>query len=424
MFEPASLPEEYCEAGASGIILTVDIAMEKAIAAARRVPEIERLALLDAAGRILANPIHSPMFLPPFDSSAMDGYAFSFADLSGSGPWMLKVSGRLAAGGVPPRGAGRGTAIRIFTGAIIPPGYDTVVMQEHCELRGETIVISNRPAKGTNVRRTGEDAAAGSRLTEAGDLLSPAKLVLLAGAGIAEVDVFRRVRIGLISTGSELREPGDALQPGQIYNSNRVLLRASLTAHSWTDVIDFGIVPDDRARLAEVIALAAAQCDVVVTTGGVSAGEEDHVASVLGAAGASLEVLKVAMRPGKPLKIGLIGNVLFAGLPGNPNASLVTFRQIALPAIRHIAGLRQILPEWQAAISGFSYEKRLGRTEFVPVRVAETSEAFAPVIDILGRASSASLSALSRSDGIALLSPEATSITPGAKLRFERLWPV
>lgn len=421
MRSAAPLPQDQCAAGSSAAITAVDIAAAKAVAAARRISGIERLPLLNAAGRILANPIDAPMSLPPFNGSAMDGYALSFADLTGRGPWKLEVAGKSVAGDASARNGGSGTAYRIFTGAIVPRGYDTVVMQEHCERHGDAVVIPKKPARGANVRLEGEDVTAGSCIAEAHDQLSPAKLALLAGTGIAEVDVFRRIRIGLISTGSELREPGDSLQSGQIYNSNRVLLRASLAAYSWADVVDFGIVPDDRARLADVIGSAAAQCDIIVTTGGVSAGDEDHIASVLGAAGASLEVLKVAMRPGKPLKIGLIGNVLFAGLPGNPNAALVTFRQIALPAIRHVAGLRHVQPKWQEAIAGFSYEKRLGRTEFVPVRLAETFEGSVPLVDILGRGSSASLLALSRADGIAMLPPEATSITPGARLRFERL---
>ena len=170
-------------------------------------------------------------------------------------------------------------------------------------------------------------------------LLTPQRLALLAAQGLAEIETVRRVRIGLLSTGSELREPGEQLGPGQIYNSNRIMIRSILASEPWAQVIDYGIIPDWRATLAQTLGEAAKRCDVVVTTGGVSAGDEDHILGALAEHGVELDVLKVAMRPGKPVKIGLMGNVLFAGLPGNPNAALVTFHQIALPAIRATAGI-------------------------------------------------------------------------------------
>ena len=206
---------------------------------------------------------------------------------------------------------------------------------------------------------------------------------------------------------------------GQIYNSNRVLIRSMLAAWPWAEIVDFGIVPDQREALSAAFGEAARRCDVLITTGGVSAGEEDHVVSALDGHGGSLDVLKVAMRPGKPVKIGLIGAMLFAGLPGNPNAALVTFRQIALPAIRTIAGLSKIEPEWSPAVAGFDYEKRLGRTEFVPVSVDGRDELGRPVLRMLGRGSSASLMAMAMADGIALLPPDASLIGKGMPLRFE-----
>ena len=239
-----------------------------------------------------------------------------------------------------------------------------------------------------------EDVRAETRLMDSGDQLSPQRLALLAGQGLAQVEVLRKVRIGLISTGSELRDPGEPLGRGQIYNSNRIMIRAMLSAYPWAEIVDYGIVPDRRDALAEAFGEARRRCDVLVTTGGVSAGEEDHVVSALEHHGGTLDVLKVAMRPGKPVKIGSIGSMLFAGLPGNPNAALVTFRQIALPAIRTIAGLADVGPEWSPAVSGFAYKKRLGRTEFVPVRITGRDELGRPVLDMLGRGSSASLMAM------------------------------
>ncbi|WP_245482182.1 molybdopterin molybdotransferase MoeA, partial [Mesorhizobium sp. M7A.F.Ca.US.001.04.1.1] len=215
-----------------------------------------------------------------------------------------------------------------------------------------------------------------------------------------------------------MKQPGEPLGPGQIYNSNRVMIRAMLSAASWAEIVDYGIVPDRRDALAEAFGEAAGTCDVLVTTGGVSAGEEDPVVSALGQHGGMLDVLKVAMRPGKPVKIGMIGSMLFAGLPGNPNAALVTFRQIALPAIRVIAGLASVGPQWSAAVAGFGYEKRLGRTEFVPVRVSGRDELGRPVLQMLGRGSSASLMAMSLADGIALLPPDIAAVKHGLPLLY------
>jgi molybdopterin molybdotransferase len=292
-------------------------------------------------------------------------------------------------------------------------------MQEQCECVGDRIVVSRLPRRGENVRFAGEEVKAGCRLVGSGDQLTAHRLALLAGQGLAEVEVLRKVRIGLISTGSELRDPGEPLERGQIYNSNRIMIRAMLSASPWAYICDFGIVPDRLGPLAEAFGEAARTCDILVTTGGVSAGDEDHVVSALGSHGGTLDVLKVAMRPGKPVKIGVIGSMLFAGLPGNPNAALVTFRQIALPAIRRVAGLSSVGPEWSPAVAGFIYQKRLGRTEFVPVRISGRDELGRPVLDMLGRGSSASLIAMALADGIAILPPDVESIGRGLPLRFE-----
>ncbi|SJM32530.1 Molybdenum cofactor synthesis domain-containing protein [Mesorhizobium delmotii] len=416
------LTNENCAAATEGRGIPVDIAVAKAVAIARTVAEIERIPLMDAAGRVLAGEINAAIELPPFDNSAMDGYAIRTAHLSGAGPWELSVGGRAAAGEVH---AGRGSrpkeAIRIFTGAAMPSGFDAVVMQEHCERVGDRILVARLPRRGENVRHAGEDVRAWNLLMGAGDQLLPQRLALLAGQGLDTVEVLRKVRIGLISTGSELRDPGEPLGRGQIYNSNRVMIRAMMSGLPWAEIVDYGIIPDRRDALAEAFGEAPRRCDVLVTTGGVSAGEEDHVVSALGCHGGSLVVLKVAMRPGKPVKIGMIGPILFAGLPGNPNAALVTFRQIALPAIRTIAGLRRVGPDWSTAIAGFTYEKRLGRTEFVPVRITGRDESGRPLLEMLGRGSSASLMAMSLADGIAMLPPDVVSIERGLLLSFESL---
>lgn len=417
----ATEPDIACCAGPPGKVIPVDIAAGTALAIARPVRETTRVPLLAAAGRVLAVPVDAPINLPPFDNAAMDGYAMRLAAFRGGGPWRLTVSGRVAAGeSTSPMPSCRKEAIRIFTGAPVPAGFDAVVMQEHVERSGAEIIVDRRPRVGENIRWAGEDVRSGERLMEPGVLLSPQKLALLAGVGFAEVDVVRKVRIGVISTGSELRNPGEELDKGQIYNSNRFMINSLLAARAWAEVIDFGIVPDRPEALSETISEAAKACDALVTTGGVSAGEEDHIVAVLGGLGAKLDVLKVAMRPGKPLKIGTIGSLFFAGLPGNPNAALVTFRQIVLPAIHAIAGLRETGPDWKPAVAGFTYAKKLGRTEFVPVRTCGRDGTGRPVLEMLGRGSSASLSTMAAAEGIALLPPEIGMIEQGSVLRFVR----
>lgn len=413
-----ALPD-HCEAGATGAVIPVDIAAAKATAAAVPVAETETVDLLAANGRVTATCSIAALSLPPFDASAMDGYAVKADSFTGQGPWRLKVTGRIAAGDAPAQSFEG--AVRILTGAPLPQGFDTVVMQERCRIDGGGIVIDQKPRRGQNVRIAGEDVRRGESLLDAGESLKPQHLALLAGQGMAAIEVRRKIRIGLISTGTELREPGGSLHPGQIFNSNRVMLRASLDACRWAEVVDFGIVKDTREAIAAALAEAAARCDAIITTGGVSAGEEDHVTSAVSSGGGVLDVMKVAMRPGKPVKVGTLGSALFLGLPGNPNATLVTYRMIALPALRKLAGLSRPAPTWLHAVADFTYQKRPDRTEFVPVRVGVAGSDGLPRLSMLGRGSSASLRAISQSDGIALLPPGVDRVRPGMRLSVEEI---
>lgn len=413
-----ALPD-HCEAGATGAVIPVDIAAAKATATAVPVTETEALDLLAAIGCVTATNVHAGLDLPPFDASAMDGYAVKADGFAGKGPWRLKVTGHVAAGDAPTQSLGG--AARILTGAPVPQGFDTVVMQEKCRVDGDSIVIDQKPRAGQNVRIAGEDVCRGERLLEAGAILNAQHLALLAGQGMAGIEVRRKIRVGLISTGTELREPGQPLHPGQIFNSNRVMLRASLDACRWAEVLDFGIVPDTREAIAAALAEAAVQSDAIITTGGVSAGEEDHVTWAVGSGGGMLDVMKVAMRPGKPVKVGKLGGALFLGLPGNPNATLVTFRMIALPALRRLSGLSHTAPTWTQAVADFTYEKRPDRTEFVPVRLGAAGSDGLSRVTMLGRGSSASLRAISRADGIALLPPGVDRVEPGMRVVFEAI---
>ncbi|MFC3320791.1 gephyrin-like molybdotransferase Glp [Mesorhizobium cantuariense] len=409
-----------CSAAQSGKTIAFEAAVAKAVALAHTVRYREHLSLAASLGRVCAVAIHSPIALPPFDNSAMDGFAVRTSDFNGDGPWTFRVAGRVAAGDVrahdhlDPR-----TALRIFTGAPVPAGFDAVVMQEQCERSSDMVTVFERPRRGRHVRLAGEDVGAGSELVTRGKALSARDLTLLAAVGIADVEVLRRIRIGLLSTGSELKEPGEPLAHGQIYNSNRVMLRSLLAACPWAEVVDFGIVPDNPDLLADAVERAVASCDALVTTGGVSAGEEDHMIAAALQHGARLDVLKVAMRPGKPLKVGTIQSKLFAGLPGNPNAALVAFRQIILPALRRLAGLTEVQPHWFSAVAGFTCKKRQGRTEFAPVRISGRSETGEPMLELIERGSSANLMAIALADGIALFPAEVAEITDSMPLRYE-----
>ncbi|MCV3243571.1 molybdopterin molybdotransferase [Mesorhizobium robiniae] len=409
-----------CSAGQSGEAIPFETAVAKAIALAKPVRYRETVSLAGALGRVCAADIHSPIPLPPFDNSAMDGFAVRTADFEREGPWSFPVAERVVAGDVralenlDPR-----IALRIFTGAPVPPSFDAVVMQEHCEQIGDVVTICERPRRGRHIRLAGEDVGVDMELVRRGRGLSARDLTLLAAVGIVDVQVLRKIRIGLLSTGTELKNPGEPLEHGQIYNSNQIMLSSLLAGCPWAEIVDFGMVPDRLGLLTDVVARAVTSCDALVTRGGVSAGEEDHMVAAVQAHGADLDVLKVAMRPGKPLKVGRIGNTVFAGLPGNPNAALMAFRQIVLPALRKLAGLTETQPQWFSAVAGFNHKKGQGRTEFVAVRISGRTETGEPVLEMLERGSPASFMAIALADGIALLPPEAAEITNRMPLRYE-----
>ena len=313
-----------------------------------------------------------------------------------------------------------GSAARIFTGAPIPDGADAVIMQEHVTRDGDHILLAEAPRHGRNIRRRGEDRPAGLSPVPAGQVLTPPRLALLAATGLAEVTVFRPLRVGLFSTGDELREPGQALAPGQIYNSNRVFLRAML-ALPWITLTDYGILRDDPEVIRATIRQAAAENDVVLSSGGVSAGEEDHVLDALRREDASLDVLKVAIRPGKPLTVGRIGRTLFFGLPGNPYAAAITFTQIARPSLRKSAGITETPDTWLPAVAGFTYARASGRTEYLPVTWDARDATGRPILTRLGQGASASLGPIALARGIAVVPPEVDCIRPGMPLAVEPL---
>lgn len=412
---------ETCTAGRSESALSVDAARLRAVAAVARVAGTECLALEDAHGRILADAPLARTSLPPFDNSAMDGYAVRIGDFKGAGPYRFRVSERIIAGDTRSLHLETGTAARIFTGAPLPAGADAVIMQESVTRRGNFIEVATRPNVGLNIRREGEDRRQGEPVLPRGLRLTPPRLALLAAVGLADVPVHRRLRVGLFSTGNELRDPGQTLGHGQIYNSNRVMLR-SLIAKPWIAMTDYGIMPDDPDAIRDAIRQASASNDIVISSGGVSAGEEDHVLDVLKREDATLEVLKVAIRPGKPLTIGRVGGALFVGLPGNPYAAAITFLQIARPALRKAAGLLEEIDTWIPAVSGFDYLRKVGRREYLPVTWDERDALGRPVLQRLDKGSSAGLGPIATAKGIAVIDPGVERISQGSTLQVEPLF--
>jgi molybdopterin molybdotransferase len=293
-------------------------------------------------------------------------------------------------------------------------------MQESVRREGDSVILDARPREGQNIRRRGEDQTDGAEALGAGLCLTPPRLALIAGCGLAEVTVSRRVRIALFSTGDELAEASASLGPGQIYNTNRVLLRAALSL-PWAEVTDLGILRDEPATIRLAIRAAAECHDVILSSGGVSAGEEDHILDALQAEAADLHVLKIAIRPGKPLTVGRVGRAQYFGLPGNPYAAAVTFSQIARPALRRTAGLTEVPDTWLPGVAGFDYRRTTGRREYVPVTWEVRDGMGRPILQRLGQGASASLRPVALARGIAVIPPDLAHVTPGTALAVEPL---
>lgn len=347
----ADLAAIDCDRASAGrTTLSVEDAILAGIKMCRPVSYAENLDLFAAAGRVAAQDIRCPCALPRFDHSAMDGYAVRSGSFIGDGPWTFRVAERVAAGD---DAVGKrfetGEAVEIFTGAMIPVDFDAVIISEKCSTCDGQFTTAYNPRPGENVRVKGEDVQHDALLFTAGTVLTPHRIALLAAAGIAHVSVIRKIRLALITTGSELKQPGETLAAGQIYNSNRYLLR-SMLSHPWLDIHDLGCTPDAIDATVDILHRASMDHDIIVTSGGLSKGGEDHVREALKRSGGSIDVLNVAMRPGKPVSLGTLGSSLFIGLPGNPMAAAVTLAQIALPAIRAITGIVRQEPLW---ITGF-----------------------------------------------------------------------
>jgi molybdopterin molybdotransferase len=389
-------------------MLSFDEAYEKLLGFVRPVREVEEVDTMFAAGRVLAVDQHSAIDQPPMDNSGMDGYALRAADVPVAGT-RLPVSQRIPAGSVGHELA-PGTAARIFTGAPLPPGADTVVMQELCEHAGDEVVVNTVPRVGEAVRRMGEDIARGARVLPAGLRLTPQAVALAAAVGLTHLPVHRRVKVAVFSTGSELVMPGEPLPPGGIYNSNRYLLRG-LLAGLGCEVEDFGIVPDRLDATREVLRRAAEGHDLILTSGGVSVGEEDHVKPAVEAEG-SLDMWKIAMKPGKPLAYGRVHGAAFIGLPGNPVSSFVTFLLMVRPFLLATQGVSEVAPAAMQLRADFDWPRPDRRREFLRARMNPQGG-----VELFANQGSAALESTVWANGLVDI-PAETVIARGEAVRF------
>jgi molybdopterin molybdotransferase len=392
-------------------VLSFDEALEMLLARARKVKGTDRVPLTEATGRILAEPVLSTVDVPPLDNSGMDGYAVRCADVRAAGE-TLRVTQRIPAGNVG-HPLEPGTAARIFTGAPVPPGADAVVMQEYCDQVAERQIVVNRvPEPGEHIRELGEDIRNGAEVLAAGTVLTPAAIGMAASVGVAQLPVLRRLSVGVLSTGSELVTPGEPLPSGRIYNSNRYQL-VSILKGMGCEVTDYEQLPDDFEATKRALRKAGALHDLVITSGGVSVGEEDHVKPAVEAEG-ELTLWNVAVKPGKPLAFGKAGNADFVGLPGNPVSVFVTFHMLIRPFVRKCQGAADQLPVARDMVAGFEWSKPGNRREFLRVRVGADGR-----LERFPNQSSGVLTSCLWADGLADI-PIGQKVSPGDTLSYIR----
>jgi molybdopterin molybdotransferase len=398
-----------------GPMMSVDEAVGLIAERVTPVGEIETAALEQADGRVLARDLAAPLPLPPFTNSAVDGYAIASSDLPRESARSFPILGRVQAGSAA-QAAQAGHAVRIFTGAPMPEGTDTVFMQEDVELDGaERVVLPAGLKPGANVRPAGEDIPQGAIALLAGQRLRPQDVALAAAFGLTQLQVMRRLRVAVFSTGNELASPGRPRAAPQLYDSNRVMLQAMLKRLG-CEVSDLGILRDERAALATALKQVASGHDLILTTGGVSTGEEDHVKAAVESAG-SLVLWRMAIKPGRPVAMGIIDGTPLIGLPGNPVASFVTFVHVVRPTVLALSGAKHAPLTPLPVRAAFTYKKKVGRREYVRVFLRKRDDGTLEA-EKFPREGAGLLSSLVETDGLAELSEAVTRVEPGDSVGF------
>ena len=399
-----------------GALLPVEEAARLMAGHVPPVAETGMVALAEAVGRVVAGDVRSPIALPPFDNSAVDGYAVRHADISPAGETRLKLAGRVQAGA---RAAaptlGKGEAIRIFTGAPMPAGADTVYMQEDVHADAEAVFVPAGLKSGANRRLSGEDLARGAVALPAGRRLGPQDVALAAAIGLTHLEVRRRPRVAVFSTGDEIVEPGSPLDATSLYDANRFLLLA-LLRELGAEAHDLGIIKDDPAMLAPAIASAAESHDLVLTSGGVSTGEADHVKAAVEEVG-KLVFWRLAIKPGRPVAMGVVRGAAFAGLPGNPVAVFVTFVHVVRPLLLRLSGADVVPIAALPVRAAFKYRKKKGRREYVRVGLRRAADGAIEAVKHPQEGAGV-LTSLTETDGLAELPEDRVEVEPGSTVGF------
>ncbi|MEM9631162.1 MAG: molybdopterin molybdotransferase MoeA [Pseudomonadota bacterium] len=396
----------------SQTLSSIEKTVERALELCPRISETEVVPLPEAVGRVSGGDTISLFSLPIHDHSAVDGYA-----LGGSGKKSSKIVGRLTAGDTPQTALQDGEAMRIMTGAPVPEGTACVVMQEHAVVADGFVSPTFDVPEGDNVRRTGEDVKAFDTLVRAGTRLDARHTAIMTASGLQNAGVVRKVRVAILSTGNELRDTGVGMGPGHIFDTNRPMLRALLSSNR-TEVTDLGIERDNLDAIAETLRKASQSHDLIITSGGVSVGEEDHLKPAVIAAGGNIESWRMAIKPGKPVALGTVGKAVYLGLPGNPLACFVDFLLLGRPIIDGLSGAARRDALVQYAKAAFEWSRRPGRREFFPCNIVGTSEEGLPLLEKTGRAGSARLLPLIEADGLGVVEAECTEIQAGSQLKF------
>ncbi|WP_424969236.1 gephyrin-like molybdotransferase Glp [Dinoroseobacter sp. S76] len=415
MNRPLRDPVCSCDAPAltEGLI-SVETAFARLAETVTALPGTDCVPLMQAAGRVLAAPVAARAPLPPFDNAAMDGYALRAADLTGSGPWTMPVCDRIAAGDVP-RGPASG-AVRIFTGAPLPPGADTVVMQEAVTRHGEVITLTERPQRGSHVRRAGEIAREGAELVATGQRLTPRRIAAIAAAGHGRVTVARRPRVALVITGDEICAADGTRDAAAIWDVNGPLFHSALLETGAEVTLHHA--PDDRAATRSLLADLAKRADLIVTTGGISVGEEDHVRPAMEALGTRMTFAGVAVKPGKPVCVGRLGQAHWLGLPGNPVSAYVIWHLFGRYLLNTLQGIDQTSKPARRAICESLLRHRKGRAEYRLARLDPAAPRDAQIVLCPDTKASGHITWLAQADGLICLPAQSGDIPAGTELAF------